>query len=183
LIAERNVFLQVTVTDAAGTEIFHSGDLDPNGDVRDNHSLYVHDGSMPRDEQLFNLRSPILVGTIHGGEREQVIPANYSLNPLIFTRPSDTPSLLFGGIRDLRLQKKSIEAKGKRWASYNVDSEFLTGRMPYRLNIKLVAGQLPPHLINAISGAGFEYGLSARALGDKLVDLYRVLWERNVVIE
>jgi mono/diheme cytochrome c family protein/nitrate/TMAO reductase-like tetraheme cytochrome c subunit len=183
LIAERNVFLQVTVTDAAGAEIFRSGDLDPNGDVRDTHSLYVHDGSMPRDEQLFNLRSPILVGTIHGGEREQVLPANYSLNPLIFTRPSDTPSLLFGGIRDLRLQKKSIEAKGNRWASYNVDSKFLTGQMPYRLNIKLVAGQLPPHLINAISGAGFEYGLSARAIGDKLVDLYRVLWERNVVIE
>jgi mono/diheme cytochrome c family protein len=183
LIAERNVFLQVTVTDAAGTELFRSGDLDPNGDVRDIHSLYVHDGALPRDEQLFNLRSAILVGTIHGGEREQVIPANYSLNPLIFTRPSDTPSILFGGIRDMRLQKKSIEAKGNRWASYNVDPESLTGRTPYRLNIKLVAGQLPPHLINAISGAGFEYGLSARAIGDKLVDLYRVLWKRNVVIE
>lgn len=183
LIAERNVFLQVTVTDAAGTVIFRSGDLDPNGDVRDTHSLYVHNGSMPRDEQLFNLRSPILVGTIHGGEREQVLPANYSLNPLIFMRPSDTPSLLLGGIRDLRLQKKSIEALGNRWANYQVDSERLTGRTPYRLNIKLVAGQLPPHLINAISEAGFEYGLSARAIGDKLVDLYRVLWERNIVIE
>jgi len=183
LIAERNVFLQVTLADADGTEIFRSGDLDPNGDVRDMHSLYVHNGALPRDEQLFNLRSPILVGTLHGGEREQVIPANYSLNPLIFMRPSDTPSLLFGGIRDLRLQKKSIEAQGNRWASYRVDPELLTGRTPYRLNIKLVAGQLPPHLINAISGAGFEYGLSARALGDKLVELYRVLWEKNVVIE
>ena len=46
-----------------------------------------------------------------------------------------------------------------------------------------MAGQLPPHLIHAISGVGFEYGLSARAIGDKLVDLYRVLWERNLVIE
>jgi hypothetical protein len=182
LIAERNVFLQVTVTDAEGIALFRSGDLDPNGDVRDMHSLYVHDGSMPRDEQLFNLRSPILAGTVYGGEREQVIPANYSLNPLIFVRPSDTPSLLFGGIRDLRLQKKSIEALGNRWASYHVDSKLLTGRMPYQVNIKLVAGQLPPHLINAISDVGFEYGLSARAVGDKLVDLYRVLWEKNVVI-
>ena len=183
LIAERNVFLQVTVTDAARAEVFRSGDLDPNGDVRDTHSLYVHDGSLPRDDQLFNLRSPILVGTLHGGEREQVLPANYSLNPLIFVRPSDNPSLLFGGVRDMRLQKKSIEAKGNRWASYSVDPKFLTGKTPYRLNIKLIAGQLPPHLINAISGAGFEYGLSARAIGDKLVDLYRVLWERNVVID
>lgn len=183
LIAERNIFLQVTVTDADGAVLFRSGDLDPNGDVRDTHSLYVHNGEMPRDEQLFNLRSPILVGTLHGGEREQVIPANYSLNPLIFIRPSDTPSLLFGGIRDLRLQKKSIEALGKRWASYRVAADKLTGRTPYRLKIKLVAGQLPPHLIHAISDVGFEYGLSARAIGDKLVDLYRVLWERNVTIQ
>jgi hypothetical protein len=96
-------------------------------------------------------------------------------------RPSDTPAVLFGGTRDLRLQKKNIEALGHRWASYRVRPELLTGRRPYRLNIKLVAGQLPP--IHAISGVGFEYGLTARAIGDKLVDLYRVLWERNVVIE
>jgi len=183
LIAERNVFLQVTVTDADGTVIFRSGDLDPNGDVRDTHSLYVHNGAMPRDEQLFNLRSPILVGTVHGGEREQVIPANYSVDPLVFMRPAQTPSLLFGGIRDLRLQKKSIEALGQRWASYHVNPDLLTGRRPYKLNIKLVAGQLPPHLIHAISNVGFEYGLTARAIGDKLVDMYRVLWERNAVIE
>jgi mono/diheme cytochrome c family protein len=182
LIAERNVFLQVTVRDAAGKVMFRSGDLDPNGDVRDMHSLYVHNGTLPIDEQLFNLRSPILARTIHGGEREQVIPANYSFDPLIFVRPSDSPSLLFGGIRDLRLQKKSIEAKGNRWASYHVDPDSLTGQKPYQLNIKLVAGQLPPHLLQAISGVGFEYGLTARSLGDKLVDLYRVLWEKDVEI-
>lgn len=183
LIAERNIFLQVTVTDAEGAVLFRSGDLDPNGDVRDTHSLYVHNGAMPRDEQLFNLRSPILVGTLHGGEREQVIPANYSLSPLVFMRPADTPSLLFGGIRDLRLEKNSIEALGRRRAAYRIATEKLTGRKPYRLNVKLVAGQLPPHLIHAISDVGFEYGLSARAIGDKLVDLYRVLWERNVTIQ
>ncbi|MFA5982649.1 MAG: c-type cytochrome [Methylococcaceae bacterium] len=180
LIAERNVFLQVTVTDAEGAEIFHSGDLDPNGDVRDTHSLYVHDGVIPRDEQLFNLRSPILIGTVYGGEREQVIPANYSLSPLVFLRPSDTSSLLFGGISDLRLQKKSIEANGTRWASYTVEPKLLTGRSPYHLNVKLVAGQLPPHLIHDLSGVGYEYGLSARDVGNKIVDLYRVLWEKNV---
>jgi hypothetical protein len=183
LIAERNVFLQISVTDAEGTVLFRSGDLDPNGDVRDTHSLFVHNGVIPRDEQLFNLRSPILVGTIYGGEREQVLPANYSISPLIFVRPSDAPSLLMGGIRDLRLQKKSIVALGNRWAHYQIDPEILTGHKPYKINVKLVAGQLPPHLINAISGAGFEYGLSARSLGDKLVDLYRVLWERDINVE
>ena len=183
LIAERNVFLQVTLSDRDGKVLFRSGDLDPNGDVRDSHSLYVHDGRIPMDEQLFNLRSAILVGTAYGGEREQVIPANYSLNPLVFMRPSNTPAVLFGGIRDLRLQKMSIEALGDRWANYQVDTDRLNGNGPYNLNVKLVAGQLPPHLIDAISGVGFEYGLSARDVGDKLVELYRVLWERDAVIQ
>lgn len=183
LIAERNVFLQVTVSDADGKILFRSGDLDPNGDVRDTLSLYVESGKLPEDEQLFNLRSPILARTSHGGEREQVLPAGYALDPLLFMRPSDTPALLFGGIRDLRLQKKAIEPLGSRQTSYKVDADQLSGQKPYHINVKLVAGQLPPHLINAISGFGLEYGLTARSLGDKLVDLYRVLWEKNVDIQ
>lgn len=180
LIAERNVFLQVTVSDAEGRALFRSGDLDPNGDVRDMHSRYVHNGQIPLDEQLFNLRSPIVVRTTHGGEREQILPANYAFDPLIFMRPADTPAVLFGGIRDLRLQKKGIEFLGNRWAGYHVDADTLNGRRPAKLNIKMVAGQLPPHLISALAGVGFEYGLTARSLGDKLVELYRVLWERDI---
>ena len=180
LIAERNVFLQVSVADAEGAVVFRSGGLDPNGDVRDEHSLYVRAGHLPRDEQLFNLRSPFVVRLSHGGEREQVLPANYSFDPLIFVRPATTPSLLFGGVRGIRLQKRNIETGGHRFAHYDVAPEAMTGKPPYVATIKLVAGQLPPHLIHAISGVGFEYGLTPRKLGDALVAGYRVLWERRV---
>jgi Cytochrome c554 and c-prime len=183
LIAERNVWLQVTVSDTDGQVIYRSGDLDPNGDVRDQHSLYVSSGAIPRDKQLFNLRSPFMVRNIHGGEREQVLPANYSIDPLIFMRPEPKPSLLFGGIRDIRIQKTNIEASGSRWASYSINEELLTAHSPYTINIKLVVGQLPPHLIHAISGQGFEYGLSARAIADAMVEFYRVIEERNVIVE
>ncbi len=183
LIAERNVFLQVSVHDAEGAVVFRSGDLDPNGDVRDMHSLYVHSGVVPRDKQLFNLRSPFMIRLAHGGEREQVLPANYSFDPLVFIRPSTTPSVLFGGVRGARLQKRNIEALGHRWARYTVETEELTGKAPYTVRVALVAGQLPPHLIHAISGVGFEYGLSARTLSEAIVAGYRVLWERSVVLD
>ena len=39
--------------DAEGSVVFESGDLDPNGDLRDAHSLYVQRGELPRDAQLF----------------------------------------------------------------------------------------------------------------------------------
>ena len=39
-IAERTLYLEVTVTDPQGKPVFKSGDLDPNGDIRDSHSVY-----------------------------------------------------------------------------------------------------------------------------------------------
>ena len=52
---ERLVWLRITVTDADGKVVFLSGDVDSNGDVRDNESSFVHAGELPLDEQLFNL--------------------------------------------------------------------------------------------------------------------------------
>ena len=57
--AERLMFLEITVTDADGNVVFVSGDRDPNGDVRDTHSLYVHNHELPEDPYLFNLQSKI----------------------------------------------------------------------------------------------------------------------------
>ena len=77
--AERIVYLQVTVTDANGKVVFKSGDLDPNGDLRDAHSLYVHNGELPMDKYLFNLQSKFVTRMIRGGEREQVLLAGLDL--------------------------------------------------------------------------------------------------------
>ena len=65
--AERLVWLQVTVTDRNGEIVMKSGDLDPNGDVRDLHSLYVHNGELPLDKQLFSLQSKFITRNLRGG--------------------------------------------------------------------------------------------------------------------
>ncbi|MDH3581163.1 MAG: multiheme c-type cytochrome, partial [Hyphomicrobiales bacterium] len=54
---ERLVWLDVTVTDREGTVVFRSGDRDPNGDIRDGHSSYVHAGKVKLDRYLFSLQS------------------------------------------------------------------------------------------------------------------------------
>lgn len=182
-IGERMVFLQVTVTDAAGRVVFRSGDLDPNGDVRDQHSHYVHNGELPLDRQLFNLQSRFLVRNIRGGEHEQVIAYNYSLDPLPFARPSTRSAVLTGRGRRARTHRMGIEPGGHRWAEYRVKGSELTGMPPYSANVKLMAGALPPNLIGAIHGIGFDYGLSARKIADVLVGEHRVLWERDISLE
>ena len=182
-VAERVVFLQVTVTDASGEVVFRSGDLDPNGDVRDLHSVYVHNGDAQLDTQLFSLQSRFLTQTIRGGEREQVLSINYSTDPLPFVRPDTRPTILTGRPLAARVHKLGIEPGGRRIAHYEVRASSLTGAAPYSANVKLVAGMVPVNLIAAISGVGFDYGMSARAVADAVVAGHRVLWERDVVLE
>ncbi|MFB3113067.1 MAG: multiheme c-type cytochrome, partial [Gemmatimonadales bacterium] len=160
-IAERLVYLQITVLDSEGDTVFVSGDLDPNGDLRDSHSIYVHDGELPRDKYLFSLQSNFLTRNVRGGEREQVLAVNFSLDPLPFARPSTFATVLTGRARGARIHRKGISPLGSRWANYKVEKEALTGNAPYRATVRLVAGMVPVNLVHAIQEVGFDYGMSA----------------------
>ncbi len=179
--AERLVWLRVTVTDAEGTVVFKSGDLDPNGDLRDLHSLYVHNDELPLDRQLFSLQSKFITRNIRGGEREQVIPINVSTDPLPFLRPETRSSGVYGRPRGARKQKQVIPPLGHRWAKYKVRGKDLTGKGPYRAQVELVAGMIPINLLNDIQEVGFDYGMSAKQIGDAVVEGHTVIWEKEHV--
>jgi hypothetical protein len=181
--AERLVWLRITVTDNAGQVIFRSGDLDPNGDLRDLHSLYVHNNELPLDKYLFSLQSKFLTRNIRGGEREQVIPINVSPDPLPFLRPEVRPSGVYGRPRGARKQKQNIPPNGYRWASYEISGEQLTGNGPYTASVELVAGMIPINLLNDIQEVGFDYGMSAKQIGDAVVEGHQVLWQKKHVFD
>jgi len=181
--AERLVWLRVTVTDNAGQVIFRSGDLDPNGDLRDLHSLYVHNNELPLDKYLFSLQSKFLTRNIRGGEREQVIPINVSLDPLPFLRPEVRPSGIYGRPRGARKQKKNLPPNGHRWATYEINGKQLTGNGPYTASVELVSGMIPINLLNDIQEVGFDYGMSAKQIGDAVVEGHQVLWQKEHVFD
>lgn len=180
--AERLMFLQIDVTDADGKVIFRSGDRDPNGDVRDLHSLYVHNGELPLDEQLFNLQSKFLVRTVRGGEREQILAVNTSAAVLPFVRPERRATTIFGRPRGARKHKKTIGPLGKRTASYSVEANALTGRAPYRINAKFISQMVPVNLLSAIQGVGFDYGMSPKEIGDAVVAGAQVIRETSLTV-
>lgn len=177
--AERLVFVQTTVTDAHGEVVFESGDLDPNGDVRDSHSLFVHNGELPLDTQLFSLQSKFVTRMVRGGEREQVLAVNYSPDPLPFLRPSTSSTILTGRPRGVRKHKQNIEPLGRRWARYEVAPAALSGDGPYTVRFRLVAAMVPVNLIDAIKDVGFDYFMSARQVAERVVAGHQVLWERT----
>ncbi|MFB3081427.1 MAG: multiheme c-type cytochrome, partial [Nitrosomonadaceae bacterium] len=165
--AERLVFLQVTVTDSDGKVVFQSGDLDPNGDVRDSHSLYVHNGELPPDKYLFSLQSRFVVRMVRGGEREQVLAVNYSPSPLPFLRPSTLSTVLLGRPVGARKHRQVLPPFASKWPSYKVKrSELVGSKGPYNANIKLIVGMVPINLINEIKDVGFDYGMSAREVAE-----------------
>ncbi|MFT7620010.1 MAG: hypothetical protein ACI97A_003667 [Planctomycetota bacterium] len=180
--AERLVFIQIEVIDSQQRVIFRSGDLDPNGDLRDSHSLYVHNGELLLDEQLFSLQSKFVTTNVRGGEREQVLSVNNSIDALPFLRPATSPTTLTGRPRGARIHKYGIAPNDSRKAAYSVPANSLTGMGTYEIRARLIAAMVPVNLVAAISEVGFDYGLSAREVAKRVVDGHQVLWERKATI-
>ncbi|MEP0548759.1 MAG: multiheme c-type cytochrome [Rhodothermales bacterium] len=179
--AERLVFLQVTVTDADDRVVFQSGDRDPNGDVRDLHSIYVHNGELPLDKYLFNLQSKFVTKMIRGGDREQVLAVNYSPSPLPFLRPSTSSTVLLGRPTNVRKHRQTLPPNHSEWPEYVVSRSELAGsRPPYKANVKLIAQMVPVNLIDEIQHVGFDYFMSPRTVADRIVEGALTLYDRDV---
>ena len=180
--AERLIFLDVTVTDPVGNVVYRSGDRDPNGDVRDSHSLYVHNGELPLDKDLFNLQTKFIVRPVRGAEREQVLAVNTSSAALPFIRPETRATTIYGRPRGARKHKQTIEPNGSRTAQYRVNGQGVSVPGEYSIDIKLVSQMIPVNLIDAIKGVGFDYSMSPKQIADRVVDGAVVVWEKTTTV-
>lgn len=176
--AERLVFLRVHVWDPAGRLVFQSGDLDPNGDVRDSHSFYVHNGELPLDRNLISLQTRFLTRNIRGGEREQVLNIPYSVDPLPYIRPITRPYSVWGRPFGARKHKQNIEPEGGVVAKYELKENQITQPGEYTIRVQLIAGMVPVNLVHEISDVGFDYGMSAKQIARAVVDGHLVVHER-----
>ena len=183
LDAERIVYLHVTVFDSRGETVFESGGRDPNGDLLDLHSTYVHDGLLERDSQLFSLQSPFLTRMVRGGEREQVLAVNHSVDPLPFLRPPTRATSLLARPVGARKHRRTLPPLKGRWAEDEVSAQELAGSQPpYEVTVRLIAQMVPVNLIHEIQGVGFDYYMSPRAVADGVVAGAQTIWQRRVVL-
>jgi nitrate/TMAO reductase-like tetraheme cytochrome c subunit len=198
--AERLMYLEVMVKDRQGRVVFHSGERDPNGDVLDLHSSYVHahakrlgsarkpsawkaaaglelmksDQYWLEDRYLFSLQSKFLTRNLRGGEREQVLAVNQSIDPLPYIRPDTRPGILVARPGGARKQSKGLPPDGERWAKYKIKPEQLSGADPYKVEFRFICQMVPVNLVKAIAGPGFDYNLSPREVAKRVVHGHRV---------
>ena len=180
---ERLVWLEVTVKDRSGKIIFRSGDRDPNGDLRDGHSSYVHAGKVKLDRYLFSLQSIFVTQNGRGGEIEHVIPIPFPSFALPRVLPSTTSLVFTGEPATERVHKKGIEPLGQRWAKYRLSASVLTGRGPYTATIKLKSQAAPANLVVAMQSVGFDYGMTPMEIGREVVAGTQVLARKELVFD
>lgn len=177
--AERLVFLRVHVWGPDGKLVFQSGDLDPNGDVRDSHSFYVHNGELPLDRHLVSLQTRFVTRNLRGGEREQVLNVPFSIDPLPYLRPATRPFTVLGRPIGARKHKHNIETNGIRLARYVLKGRQVPCPGTYTIRVQLIAGMVPVNLVHEISSVGFDYGMSAQQVAKGVVDGHLIVHERT----
>ena len=88
---------------------------------------------------------------------------------LPFVRPETRATTLVGHPGDVRKQHAGIAPGGHRTARYRVAGDLLTGKGPYRVVAKLRYQAVPVNLIHTIQRAGWDYGLNAREVADRVI--------------
>jgi hypothetical protein len=146
--AERQAWVEVVVTDPQGCVVFASGDLDSNGDLRDEHSHDVESGRVAWDRYLMNFQSKFTILSAQGTERSVIIPVNRDLAPLNVIRPSTEAAQSFGRPTPLRVSKASLPPLATRGQNYPVKLPDCAG--PYRVTVRLKFRNLPPALFDKI---------------------------------
>jgi hypothetical protein len=178
----RPLYIRVSVKDQDGNSIYESGDLDPNGQFRDIQSRYVQEGMLPLDRDLFNLQPKFIVRNQYGGEREEVVPVNFSPSMLPFLRPYTMSWTLTGRPLGVRIHRHGIQVGDERATRYTFDLSQLDPEETYTIDVSLVAPMIPTSLIGTIAEMGFEYGMTAKQLADRVVSGHMPIWHYQTTL-
>ncbi|MCA9246703.1 MAG: hypothetical protein KDA42_06295 [Planctomycetales bacterium] len=146
--AERQVWVEVKLTGPDGCVVFHSGDLDPNGDLRDGHSHYVESGKISTDRHLLNFQNKFTALTQRGTDRSVVLSVNRHFQPVNILRPAAGIPASFGRPEGFRVAKASLPPLATMGRNYPIRLPDCPG--PYLLEVRLNFRHLPPTLLDAI---------------------------------
>ena len=135
--AQPEIWLNVALTGPGGNTVWESGYVDSHGDMADLHSQDVRAGTLPHDDQLFNLQTKFLTTNLKGTDREMYLPVPFDQDQLPFIRPAATPNSVMNHPPFIRMEQRSIPPLSTRAAEYKVPGELLTEPGTYRLAVRL----------------------------------------------
>ncbi len=147
--SERQVWLEVIVSDSAGKRIYASGDLDQYADLRDWESKAVQDGSLPVDWDLTNLEAAFVLTNFRGTQSNAVSTTNRLINPIPFVTPATAPAFIQGFPFGGRIFKEGIPPLQTRSTNYDVKIP-PDAAGPLKVSVKLRYRNFPAHFLRDI---------------------------------
>jgi nitrate/TMAO reductase-like tetraheme cytochrome c subunit len=150
--SERQVWLEVIVSDSARRPIYSSGDLDRNADLRDWESDEVQNGSLPVDWDLTNFEAAFVLTNFRGTQSNGVSTTNRLINPIPFVTPATEPAFIQGFPFAGRIFKQGIPPLQTRTANYDVKVP-ADAAGPLLVSVKLRYRNFPPHFLRDIGVA------------------------------
>lgn len=135
--AQPQLWLNVVLTGPDGRWLWETGYLDGNGDLADQHSLYVQQGRLRPDHQLLNLQTKFLITGVKGTDREMYLPVNVDVDQLPFLRPGALPITVLNHPPLIRMEAHSVPPLGARTAHYRIPGHLLQQPGTYRLSARL----------------------------------------------
>ena len=147
--AERQVWLEVILRDADRKKLFVSGDFDQNLDLRDDESLQVINGSIPKDRDLFNLQAEFILQDFRGTQTAAPSTTNRLLSPAPFLIPAPIPASITGHPSADRIFKNGIPPFATRTGRYTIAVP-VGVKGPLSLSVRLRYRNLPPHLLHVL---------------------------------
>jgi Cytochrome c554 and c-prime len=152
--SERQVWLEVVVTDGSGRQIFISGNYDKYLDLRDYESKQVKDGTVPVDSDLFNLEADFVLTNFLGTQSYGISTTNRLLGPVPFITPPPNPTFLQGFAFAGRVFKEGIPPLKTKIANYNILVPYdATG--PLKLSVRLRYRNFPGHFLRDLGLARY----------------------------
>lgn len=140
----RQAWMEVTCRDSAGTVFFQSGDVDSNGDVRNQFSRDVNAGMVPADRHLVNLQAQATVRGFRGNDVELPFPLAEEDAPSPTVFPAVGPQSVYNGAENARIVKRGIPARESRTFSYPIRiPNGLSGPVTY--TVRLLYRNYPPY--------------------------------------
>lgn len=166
--AQPEIWMNVALIDPDGETIWESGYVDSHGDMADLHSLDVQAGTLPHDDQLFNLQSKFLTTNLKGTDREMYLPVPFDADQIPFIRPANVPTSVLNHPPFIRMEKRSIPPLGSKDAKYSVPGDLLERPGRYRLAVRLRSRAEPMYFMKFV-GATDDM---ERAMNEWMLDIH-----------
>ena len=174
--AQPEIWFNVALIDPDGNNIWESGYVDSHGDMADLHSLDVLAGTLPHDDQLFNLQTKFLTTNVKGTDREMYLPVNFDVDQLPFLRPPAQPVTVINHPPFVRMEGRSLPPLASRDAKYSVPASLMTKPGTYKLAVRMRSRAEPIYFMKFVGAtADME-----QSMNEWMVDFHQYTTEFEV---